>query len=77
MVAYAALQPFNSYNIAVHMLLLAYYFLSWYTHRTNIQRLLVGKENTVTFLKGFHIKRLKKKHEKWLQSLREADTVKT
>jgi len=73
MVAYAALQGFNDYNITVHVLLAVFYFLSWYTHRTNINRLIMGKENSVTFLKGFHKKRLRKKQEKWLQSLREAE----
>ena len=73
MVAYAALQTFNDYNITVHALLAAFYFLSWYTHRTNIKRLLIGKENSVTFLKSFHRKRLKKKQEKWLLGLREGE----
>ena len=74
MVAYAALQTFNDYNIAVHALLAAFYFLSWYTHRTNIKRLLLGQENSVTFLKGFHSRRLRKKQEKWLESLRENES---
>jgi len=74
MVTYAALQEFNlNYGPTVHILLLAFYFLSWYTHRTNIQRLLVGKENTVTFLKAFNLKRLRKKQEKWLNSLRDGE----
>jgi len=73
MVSYAALQPFNEYNITVFILLFAFYFLMWYTHRTNIARLILGKENSVTFLKSFHRKRLKKKQAKWLASMNEID----
>lgn len=69
MVAYAALQPFNEYNLAVHGMLFTFYFLSWFTHRTNIIRLVTGKENSVTFLKGFHRKRREKKQAGWLKSL--------
>lgn len=73
MVSYAALQSFNDYNLAVYFLLFAFYFLMWYTHRTNIARLMVGKENYVTIFKSFHRKRLKKKHEKWLLSINQTD----
>lgn len=69
MVSYAALQPFNEYNIAVCAMLFAFYFLMFYTHRTNIARLMTGKENSVTYLKSFHRKRLKKKQEKWLADM--------
>ena len=71
MVAYAALQSFNEYNIAVHILLLAFYFLMWFTHRTNITRLIIGKENSVMLFKSIHRKRQKKRHERWLQSIKE------
>jgi len=73
MVAYAALQPFNEYNIAVCVLLFAFYFLMWYTHRKNIARLLIGKENSVAILKSLQRKRLVKRQAKWLHSLRERE----
>jgi glycerol-3-phosphate acyltransferase PlsY len=69
MVVYAAMQPFNEYNMAVCALLCAFYFLTWYTHRKNIVRLLVGKENYVQIFKSLQNKRLKKRQEKWLESL--------
>ena len=75
MVSYAALQPFNTYNIAVHVLLFVLYFLSWYTHRHNIARLLVGKENSVTILKSLQRKLLEKRQQKWLRALRGSDDV--
>jgi len=73
MVSYAALQPFNEYNIAVCALLFSFYFFILFAFRSNIARLLVGKENSATLLKGLRIKRLKKRQEKWLKSLREGE----
>lgn len=70
MVIYASLQPINSNNITVCCLLFAFYFLTWYTHRTNIERLLTGRENSVTYLKGIHKKNAMRKQKRWLVSLR-------
>ena len=69
MCSYAALQTFNNTNIAVCCLLFGFYFLTWYTHRTNIFRLLTGKENSVTFIKGIQKKIIKRKQERWLTSI--------
>ncbi|MCL2621632.1 MAG: glycerol-3-phosphate acyltransferase [Firmicutes bacterium] len=46
------LNPLNHGNIAVCMLLFAMFFLIWFSHRTNIARILIGKENKVTLFKG-------------------------
>ena len=70
MVSYAALQPFNEYNIAVCSLLFSFYFFILFTFRTNIIRLLTGKEHPVTLLKGLQRRRMQKRQEKWLKSLR-------
>jgi len=71
MVSYAALQPFNEYNIAVCALLFSFYFFILFTFRGNINRLLTGNEKTATLLKGLQQRSLQKRQAKWLKSLRE------
>ena len=77
MCSYAALQTFNSTNIAVCCLLFAFYFLTWYTHRANIFRLITGKENSVTFIKGIQKKAIKRKQNKWLTSIKDSTKEKS
>ena len=75
MVVYAGLQTFNNANLVVCLLLFCIYFLIWYTHRTNIFRLLTGKENYSSILKKLQIRRRKKQQDKWLQALKEGEPV--
>ena len=73
MVSYAALQPFNEYNIAVCALLFSFYFFTLFIFRSNINRLLTGNEKSATLLKGLKQRRLQKRQEKWFESLREGE----
>jgi len=71
MVSYAALQPFNEYNIAVCALLFSFYFFTLFIFRSNINRLLTGNEKSATLLKGLKQRRLAKRQKMWLDGLKE------
>lgn len=60
-------RPAYQGNLIISFLLLAIYLLIWFAHRSNILRLLTGKENKVNFrdkLRRARIKLAKKKEEK-------------
>lgn len=49
-------------NVAITVLLFILFFLTWFMHRANIERLLIGKERKANLAKAF--KKKKKKHKK-------------
>ncbi len=51
-------------NLEITILLFTLFFLTWFMHRTNIQRLLWGKERKVNLAKAFKKKKKNKSDEK-------------
>lgn len=47
-------------NIAISVLLFAIFFITWFAHRQNIFRLLIGRENRVSLKKAFSKRKVKK-----------------
>jgi glycerol-3-phosphate acyltransferase PlsY len=60
----------DNMSIAVYSLLAAFYFLSWYTHRANIFRMLIGRENTATLFKAYKRRQMRKQQERWLADMK-------
>ncbi|MDR0850225.1 MAG: glycerol-3-phosphate acyltransferase [Christensenellaceae bacterium] len=57
---YTVVQGINAYgHIAISIILFVIFALMWFAFRSNIFRLLIGKENKVNFIRG--LKKLKKK----------------
>ena len=71
LVIYQGMQitPESEGAIAILSLLMAFYFFAWYTHRTNIVRLLCGKENYSSLFKKARRKRLVIRQQEWKQEV--------
>ena len=52
-------------SVPVMAMLAGIYFLVWFTHRTNIKRLISGRENHASLLRKLKAKKLRKQHEAW------------
>lgn len=65
------LNPLNHANITVCILLFCIFLLIWFKHRTNITRLLIGKENKVTLFKSLKNKKQMKLEEKLFREVQE------
>lgn len=67
MIIIQALQTIPHKDLTVCLLLFVYYFLMWYTHRTNINRLLLGRENQTKLLKKFQRRLAKDRQKRWVE----------